>query len=226
MKIPEHLAIIIDGNRRWAKKRGLPSLEGHRRGHSNIRKIGELAWKKGVKTLTVFCFSTENWKRSKLEVQYLMKLLKSAFEKKEIYSYHKKGIKICVIGQKERLEKSIQNRIREAEELTEDNKKGVLNLAISYGGRQEIIQAVNKSLKENPKEISEELINKNLWTDGLPDPDLIIRSGGEQRLSNFLTWQSIYSELYFTKKCWPDFNEKDLNEIFESYGLRERRFGK
>lgn len=226
MQVPKHLAIIIDGNRRWAKERGLPSLAGHRQGHKNIRKIGELAWKKGVEILTVFCFSTENWNRSDPEVKYLMKLLKSAFGKKEIDSYHKKGIKILVIGQKDRLEESIQKRINEAEKLTKNNKKGVLNLAISYGGRQEIVQAVNKSLKENPKEITEKSIAKNLWTSGLPDPDLIIRSGGEQRLSNFLTWQSTYSELCFTEKRWPDFNEKDLDEMLESYSLRARRFGK
>lgn len=225
MKIPEHLAIIIDGNRRWAKKRGMPTLEGHRRGENNIKKIGELAWKKGVKILTVFAFSTENWNRSKPEVEYLMKLLELAFMKKTVDHYHKMGIQIRVIGQKDRLSKSIQDRIKKAEDLTKNNKKGLLNLAISYGGRQEILYAVEKSMKENGH-VTEELIRKNLWTGEISDPDLIIRSGGEKRLSNFLTWQSVYSELYFSDKYWPDFSEADLIEVFENYSARERRFGK
>ena len=228
MKIPNHLAIIIDGNRRWAKAKGLPTLEGHRRGEKKLKKIGELAWKKGVKILTIFAFSTENWNRSKPEVEYLMHLLGNAFSKKTIEHYHKLGIKIRVIGQKERLSRSLQAKIEHAEKLTENNKKGILNLAISYGGRQEIIWAVKNIFKKvkDEKEINEETISKNLWTEGLPDPDLIIRTGGETRLSNFLTWQSIYSELYFTNKYWPDFSEKDLEDAFKNYSSRERRFGK
>ena len=228
MKIPNHLAIIIDGNRRWAKAKGLPSLEGHRRGEKNIRKIGELAWKKGVKILTVFAFSTENWDRSKPEVEYLMHLLGKALAEKSISYYHKLGIKIQIIGQKERFSKSILNKIEQAEKLTKNNKKGTLNLAISYGGRQEIIWAIKnifKNIKEE-KDINEESINNNLWTKDIADPDLIIRTGGEIRLSNFLTWQSVYSELYFTDKYWPDFSAKDLGEAFKNYSLRERRFGK
>ncbi|MCX6760454.1 MAG: polyprenyl diphosphate synthase [Candidatus Nealsonbacteria bacterium] len=228
MKIPHHLAIIIDGNRRWAKAKGLPTLEGHRRGEKKLKKIGELAWKKGVKILTIFAFSTENWNRSKPEVEYLLHLLGNAFSKKTIEHYHKLGIKIRVIGQKERLSRSLQAKIEHAERLTENNKKGILNLAISYGGRQEIIWAVKNIFKKvkDEKEINEETISKNLWTEGIPDPDLIIRTGGETRLSNFLTWQSIYSELYFTNKYWPDFNERDLEEAFKNYSSRERRFGK
>lgn len=228
MKIPNHLAIILDGNRRWAKEKGLPTLEGHRRGEKNLKKIGEFAWKKGVKILTIFVFSIENWNRSKPEVEYLMNLLGNAFSKKSINYYHKLKIKVSVIGQKEKLLKQIQNKIREAEKLTENNKKGALNLAISYGGRQEIIYAIKNIFKNigSEKEIDESIINDNLWTKGIPDPDLIIRTGKEIRLSNFLTWQSIYSELYFTDKYWPDFNEKDLEEIFKNYSSRERRFGK
>lgn len=222
MNIPHHLAIIIDGNRRWAKERGLPTLEGHRKGEKNLKKIGEFAWKKGIKVFTAFCFSTENWNRPKPEVEYLMRLLGNAFSKKTVDYYNNLGIKIQVIGQKERLSDLLQKKIREAEKITEANKKGTLNLAISYGGRQEIIQAVKKINGE----VSEESINDNLWTKGIIDPDLIIRTGKEMRLSNFLTWQSVYSELFFIDKYWPDFTEKDLEEILEKYSKRERRFGK
>lgn len=227
MTIPNHLAIIIDGNRRWAKKRGLSSLEGHRKGYDNVGKIGERCRKKGVKILTFYCFSTENWKRSKAEVSYLMKLLSQAFNKKNIKELQQKGIKLQVIGQKERLPKSLQKRIKEGEELTKNNKKGILNLAISYGGRAEIIEAIQKIVKKKipADKINEEVIKKNLWTANLPEPDLIIRTGGEQRLSNFLTWQSIYSEFYFTKKHWPEFTEKDLDKALLDFSKRQRRFG-
>lgn len=226
--IPYHLGIIIDGNRRWAKEKGLPTLEGHRRGYDNLKKIGEIAWNKGVKILTIYCFSTENWNRKQKEVSYMMDLLSQSFSKKEIDYYHKKGIKIKVIGTKERLSPAIQKDIKKAEELTKNNSKGILNLAVSYGGRQEIIDSLKKIIRAgvSAEKINEELISKNLWTENLPDPDLIIRSGGEQRLSNFLTWQSIYSELYFIKKYWPDFNEKDLEDAFEEYSSREKRLGK
>jgi undecaprenyl diphosphate synthase len=227
-KIPYHLGIIIDGNRRWAKKKGLPTLEGHRRGYDNIKKIGEKAWEKGVKIITIYCFSTENWNRKKEEVDYLMNLLYISLGRKEIDYYHKKGIKIRVIGEKEKLPNNIRKKIEETEKLTENNKNGVLNLAISYGGRSEIIQAVKNIIKQNisADKINEEIISSNLYTKGLPDPDLIIRSGGEQRLSNFLTWQSVYSELYFTDKYWPDFGENDLDNAFKNYSIRDKRYGK
>lgn len=228
VKIPYHLGIIIDGNRRWAKKRGLPDFKGHQKGYDNIEKIGERCRKKGIKVLTFYCFSTENWKRSKTEVSYLMKLLGRAFNKKNIKELQQKGIKLQVIGQNERLPKSLQKKIRQAEELTKNNKKGILNLAISYGGRAEIIQAIQKIVKKKTpaKEITENLISKNLWTANLADPDLIIRTGGEQRLSNFLTWQSVYSEFYFTKKYWPEFTEKDLDKALKDFSRRQRKFGK
>jgi len=190
MKIPYHLGIIIDGNRRWAKKRGLPAFEGHRKGLEKIKTIGKWCKKRGVKILTLFAFSTENWSRSKTEVQYLMRLLRRAFSEK-------------------------------------NNKEGVLNIAISYGGRAEIIEAVKNITKKNPlPEITEDLINQNLWTAGEPDPDLIIRTGDEKRISNFLLWQAAYSELYFSKKYWPDFTEEDLDLAFKDYNRRQRRFGK
>ena len=227
-EIPTHLGIIIDGNRRWAKKRGLPTLIGHKKGLDKVKKVGEWCKKRGIKILTFYTFSTENWNRSKKEVSYLMKLLGGAFSKKNIRELNKKKIKLQVIGQKERLPKSLQNRIKEAEELTKNNKEGVLNLAISYGGRPEIIQAVKNIIKKkiSADRISEEVINQNLWTAGLPYPDFIIRTGGEQRLSNFLIWQSAYSEFYFTKKYWPEFNEEDLDKALFDFSRRQRRFGR
>jgi len=228
IKTPFHLGIIVDGNRRWAKKKGLLSLEGHRKGLNNVQKIGDYCTKRGIKILTLYTFSTENWKRSKKEVSYLMKLLKESLNKKNIQKLHKKKIKLQIIGQKERLPQALQKRIKEAEKLTKNNKERILNLAVSYGGRPEIIQAVKNIIKKKipANKITEELINKNLWTAGLPYPDLIIRTGGAQRLSNFLTWQTAYSEFYFTKKYWPEFTEKDLNKALLDFSHRERRFGK
>jgi len=227
-KIPIHLGIIIDGNRRWAKEKGLPAFEGHRRGLDNVQKVGEWCRKKGVKILTIFAFSTENWNRVKREVNYLMRLFALALNGKYIKELQEKNIKLQVIGQKERLPKFLQTKIKKAEELTKNNKEGILNLAISYGGRPEIVQAVKNIIKKkiSPDKITENLINQNLWTTGLPYPDLIIRTGGEQRLSNFLTWQSAYSELYFTKKYWPEFTEKDLDKALLDFSRRQRRFGR
>ena len=227
-KIPIHLGIIIDGNRRWAKERGLPAFEGHRRGLNNLKKVGDWAREKGVEILTIYAFSAENWQRAKKEINYLMKLFAAALAKKNIKDLHQKGIKVQVIGQKEKLSHFLQEKIKKAEELTKNNKKGVLNLAISYGGRPEIIQAVKSIIRKKipANKITEDLINQNLWTTGEPYPDLIIRTGGEQRLSNFLIWQSAYSELYFIKKYWPDFTEKDLGKAFNDYSHRKRRFGK
>jgi len=226
-KIPIHLGIIIDGNRRWAAKEGSSSFRGHKKGLDNVQRIGERVNELGVKILTLYAFSTENWKRPKKEVSYLIKLLGQAFGKKNIRKLHQKEIKVQAIGQKERLPRPLQKKIKEAEKLTQNNKKGILNLAVSYGGRSEIIQAVKNIIKKkiSPNKITEDLINKNLWTADLPYPDFIIRTGGEKRLSNFLTWQSAYSELYFTKKLWPEFTEKDLNKALLDFSRRHRRFG-
>jgi undecaprenyl diphosphate synthase len=226
--IPEHLGIIIDGNRRWARKRRLPTLEGHRQGYINLKKIGKLCRKRGIKILTIFVFSTENWNRSKEELSYLFRLLTQAFSKREIAELDKEGIRLKVIGHKEKLDKNLQRLIQKAEERTKNNKDGILNLAISYDGRSDIIEAIKKIIKKKikPEKITHDLVSKNLWTEGLQDPDLIIRTSGELRMSGFLTWQSVYSELYFSNKLWPDFNEKDLDLALSDYVKRQRRFGK
>ena len=226
--LPYHLGIIIDGNRRWAKERGLSSFQGHWQGFKNLKRIRKWTQERGIKVLTVFVFSTENWHRSKQEVSYLMNLLARALSKKEVNVLVKEGIRLKVIGQKERLSKKLQKLIKEAEELTKDNKEGIFNLAISYGGRAEVIEAIKKIIKRkiDPKEITEEVVSQNLWTEGLVDPDFIIRTSGELRTSGFLTWQAAYSELYFAKKYWPDFTEKDLDIALEDYSRRGRRFGR
>jgi len=225
--IPYHLGIIIDGNRRWAKERGLPSFEGHRQGLEKVKKVTGWSKNQGIQILTFFIFSTENWKRSTKEIDYLMKLIKQSFSRKSVGEIHKKGIKIRVIGQRKRLSKPIQKVIEEAERLTGDNKEMILNFALSYGGKAEIVEAVKKIIEKKvpPEKINEDIISQNLWT---TDVDLIIRTGAEkgQRISNFLLWQAAYSELYFCKKYWPDFTEKDLAKALKEYAQCQRRFGK
>lgn len=226
-RIPRHLGIIMDGNRRWAKEKGLPSLEGHRRGYEKLKEIGKLCFEKGIKILTVFAFSTENWNRSKEEVSYLMKLLKKAV-KEGLTEFHKRDIQIRISGRINQLSKDLQRAIFKTTEKTKDNQKGIINIALNYGGRMEIIDAIKKIInkKIGVAKIDEKTIKENLYTEDLPDPDLIIRTSGEQRLSGFLLWQSAYSELYFTKKYWPDFGEMDLEKALKEYSERERRFGK
>lgn len=223
-KVPYHLGIIIDGNRRWAREKGLPAFEGHRKGLAKVKELIKWSKERGVKILTLFVFSTENWKRTKREVNFLMKLVKSAIAD-NLKELHKEGIKVRIIGQKERLPGFLQKTIVQAEELTKNNKGMVLNFALSYGGRAEITQAIKKIIKKKilPKKITEDVISQNLWTSDL---DLIIRTGKEQRISNFLIWQATYSELYFCKKYWPAFREKDLDEALADYAQRQRRFGK
>ena len=223
-KIPYHLGIIIDGNRRWAREKGLPALEGHRKGLAKVKELIKWSKERGVKILTLFIFSTENWKRTKREVNFLMQLAKSAIAD-NLKELHKGGIKVRMIGQRERLPRFLQETIQNAEELTKDNKKMVLNFALSYGGRTEITEAIKKIIENKipPEKINENVVSQNLWTSDL---DLLIRTGKEQRISNFLIWQAAYSELYFCKKYWPDFGEKDLDEALSDYSQRQRRFGK
>ena len=220
----KHLGIIMDGNRRWATTRRLPSFEGHRAGYKKVEDILNWCRDAGIKILTLYAFSTENWQRSKKEVDFLMKLFYLAFTK-DIKELHKNNICVRVIGRKNGLSEKIQKAIKRSEELTKNNTAIILNLAINYGGRPELVDAFNKILKNPPKEITEDLISKNIYTAGLPDPDLIIRTSGERRLSGFLTWQSAYSELYFIKRHWPEFSKEDFNDILNDFASRQRRFG-
>jgi len=213
----------MDGNRRWAKDKGLGSLAGHQKGFETFEKIARYCQKKGIKILTVFAFSTENWNRSKKEKDYLMKIFLSVFRKERIDELMKEKVKINVLGQKYRFSKQLQKKIQEIEDLTKDNTKFILNICLSYGGRADIIEAIKKI---GEKKITEDLISKNLWTQGLPDPDLIIRTGKEKRISNFLIWQAAYAELYFSDKHWPEFTEHDLDKALKEYDERKRRFGK
>jgi len=228
-KIPQHLVLFPDGNRRWAKKRKLPSLQGHLKGYQKIKEFCQWLKKRGVRILTAFGFSTENWKRSKEEVNYLMELLEKYLKEniKNIKKLQKEGVRIKIIGQKERLPKSLQKVIKKVEDLTKNNRKFQLNLAVSYGGKWDITQAVQKIVRKKipASEITEDLITNHLSTAGLPDPDLIIRAGGEQRLSNFLLWQGAYTEIYFCPKYWPDFTERDLEKALKEYSRRQRRLG-
>ncbi|MBN1778942.1 MAG: di-trans,poly-cis-decaprenylcistransferase [Candidatus Buchananbacteria bacterium] len=222
-----HLGIIMDGNRRWAKNNGLASLVGHRKGYEKMKEVASWCIEAGVKVLTVYAFSTENWNRSEYEVKYLMDLFRLVL-KNDLAKLAEQGIRVNVIGQKERLDADIQDLIAQAEIKTKNNQRLIFNLAISYGGRPEIIQAVKKIIDQKIaiEKIDEDLIKKFLWTDGLPDPDLIIRTSGEHRLSNFLTWQSVYSELLFIDKHWPDFSQADLQQAIEVFNNRQRRYGK
>lgn len=227
-KVPCHLAIIMDGNRRWAKERGLPGFEGHRKGAEKIRQLVKWCKARGIKTVTLYAFSTENWNRSPEEVNFLMKLF-GIFLAKESKELQRNKVRLRVIGQRERLSVSLQEKIKKAEDLTKDCEEGTLVLAVSYGGRDEIVRAVKKAFLLNGvvlDRLTEEKLEDCLDTAGLPDPDLIIRTSGEQRTSGFLLWQSVYSELYFTGKYWPDFSEKDLDEALAEYAKRQRRFGK
>jgi len=223
MNLPYHIGIIMDGNRRWAKQRGLSPLQGHKKGLEVFEEIAKHCQKRGIKILTVFAFSTENWNRSKKEVDYLMNLFLNAFNKKRIDELIKEKVKVNILGQKHRLSKKLQKKIQEIEESTKVNSKLILNIALSYGGRADIVEAIKKI---GNKKITEDLISKNLWTQGLKDPDLIIRTSNEKRISNFLIWQVAYSELYFSDKCWPAFDEKELDKILKEYDKRKRRFGR
>jgi len=225
--IPQHIVLFPDGNRRWAKNKGIASLEGHMQGYKNLLDFSEWCKNRGVKVLTAFGFSTENWNRSPEEVDYLMKLLEKCLAD-NLDKYNKEGTRVRVIGQRDRLPESLKKAIVAVEESTKNNSNLFLNLAISYGGKWDILQAVKKIVEEKipAEKIDEKLFESYLSTADLPAPDFIIRAGGEKRLSNFVLWQAAYSELYFSPKLWPDFSEKDLDEALEEYDQRHRRFGK
>lgn len=222
----KHLAIILDGNRRWARSRGLPPWEGHREGVKILRGIAQACFERGIEHLTVFAFSTENWKRAEKEVAMLMKLFYDAMTK-ELDNYMEQGIRVRVIGRREGLSEKLQKAVANMEEATKNNTKGQLNMCINYGGRAELVDAVKLMVREGVVEdaIDEELISSKIWMAGIPDPDLIIRTSGEQRLSGFLSWSGAYSEIYFLEKHWPEFTPADIDAALKSYENRDRRFG-
>ena len=231
MKLPEHVAIIMDGNGRWAKERHLPRIAGHQKGAKVVHKIVKASSDIGIKVLTLYVFSSENWKRPISEVKFLMGLL-GRYIRKEIAELQRNNIKIMIIGRLNELPDSIQTILKEAIEKTKNNQGLILNLAINYGGRQEIIDAVGKvaaDLKNGSfkiKDLSEKNFSQYLYAQNLPDPDLIIRTAGEKRLSNFLLWQSSYAELYVTNTLWPDFSQEELLLALEDYRKRKRKFGR
>ena len=229
--LPKHLAIIMDGNGRWAKQKGLLRAFGHENGTKSVRVTVETSAKLGISNLTLFAFSTENWRRPKLEVDLLMELLINSL-KNELNTLQENNIKLNSIGNLDLLPKSAQKKLEEVIETTKNNSRMVLTLALSYGSREELINAV-KNISNKVKNniisidnIDESIINQHLYTRDLPEVDLLIRTSGEHRISNFLLWQIAYSELYFTEVLWPDFKEDDLYEAIISYQKRERRFGK
>lgn len=224
--VPGHVGIILDGNRRWAKKQGMPILEGHRRGAEVFKEVSLGAFDRGVTYLSAFVFSTENWNRTEEEVSYLMKLIAKAVER-YLEEFHKKGIKIIVAGQRDKFSSTVLSSIEKTEERTKDNRNGVLVLCLGYGGQQEIVDATKKILAENhtPSDITTELFEQNLYAPEIPPVDLLIRTSGEQRTSGFMLWRAAYAELLFSDKLWPDYTIEDFDEALVEYNKRHRRFG-
>ena len=230
LKIPNHIAIILDGNGRWAKSKGMPRNYGHVQGAKTVEVICEEAYRMGIQYLTVYAFSTENWSRPQDEVDALMKLLRN-YMKTCLTTAKKNRMCVRVIGDKTRLDEDIRTRIEELEEATKDNDGLHFQIAINYGGRDEIVRAVKKLAEKveggtiKAEEISEQLISDTLDTKGIPDPDLLIRTCNEQRISNFLLWQLAYTEFYFTPVAWPDFSKEELIKAVEAYNHRNRKYG-
>lgn len=228
-EVPNHVAIIMDGNGRWAQKRGLKRTKGHQKGAEVLKKISEYAYDKKIKVLSVFAFSTENWKRDKEEVDYLMNLFIKVF-KKNFDSIKEKGVKIVFSGLKDKLSDKVLKAMDEMTSETKNNENGIFNICLNYGGQDEIVEATKKIAKEvqngtlDISEINSKVLSKNMFND-LPPIDLMIRTSGEFRISNFMLWQLAYAELYFTDVLWPDFNEEEFDKALDSFGKRDRRFG-
>ena len=228
-KLPEHIAIIMDGNRRWAKKNGLTTPQGHKEGAENLKRIAKFANEIGIKYMSVYAFSTENWKRAKEEVDAIMKLLKTYIL--SFFKSYDSNIRIKVIGRREDLSKDLKEAIEKVEAKTKNNDGLTLNICFNYGGRDDIVTATKKIAKKvlsgeiNIEDIDENMVSNNLYTVGSPDPDLVIRTSGEERISNFLPWQIAYSEFVFEKKYWPEYSEEDLLESIRTFQQRKRRFG-
>lgn len=224
---PQHIAIIMDGNGRWARKRGLPRLAGHRAGVENLRRVIEACVEFGVKYLTIFAFSTENWDRPQEEVRGLMGILEEVIDR-ELMELHKNGVQLRHLGHLEKLSPKLQEKVLHAIDLTCENSRLILNVAWNYGGRDEIVCAFRQIMEDGipAEDVTEELVSEYLFTSGCPDPDLIIRTSGELRVSNFLIWQGAYSEWYLTEILWPDFGREELLDALCEYARRERRFGR
>ena len=223
---PRHIGFILDGHRRWAQEHGIPLLEGHRQGYKNFKKIGLAALDRGVECVSAYVWSKENWQRSAEEVGYIMKLLLWV-AKHELKEIHERGVRICFLGNDERLDPKILKAIKHAETVTKDNTKGTLALCLNYGGQQEIVDATKAIIKEGiaPAEITPERFESFLYAPEIPPVDLLIRSSGEQRISGFMLWRIAYAELMFVDKKWPDFSIEDLDAALAEYSSRQRRFG-
>lgn len=224
--VPTHIAIIMDGNGRWAKQRGLPRLAGHRAGTENLRRILRACVEFGVKILTIYAFSTENWGRPEAEVKGLMRILEDVIDR-ELPELHKEGVQLRHLGNLSHLSSNLQKKVLDAIELTKNNTQLILNVAFSYGGRAEIVHAIQQIVRHGhkPEEIDEALVGQYLYTGDLPDPDLIVRTSGELRISNFLLWQAAYAEYYAAPVFWPDFDKEELRKVLLHFGQRNRRFG-
>jgi undecaprenyl diphosphate synthase len=225
-RLPQHVAIIMDGNGRWAISRGLPRLAGHKAGTENLRRVIRASVEFGIKYLTIYAFSTENWGRPPEEVQGLLHILEDVIDR-ELGELHKEGVQLKHIGRLERLAPMLQEKVLTAIQLTKNNDKLVLSVAFNYGGRDEIVQAIQRMMKDGirPESVTDGLVSQYLYTAGVPDPDLIIRTSGELRVSNFLIWQGAYAELYSTPTYWPDFDKQEYRRALEVYAQRERRYG-
>jgi len=225
-QVPQHVGIIMDGNGRWARARGLPRAAGHRAGTENLRRVLRAAVEFGVSILTIYAFSTENWSRPEGEVKALLTILEGVIDR-ELQELHQEGVQLRHVGRLKRLPAKLQQKIQQAIELTKNNQRLLLNVAFDYGGRAEIVDAARHIIADGvpADEVTEELISRHLYTAGLPDPDLIIRTSGEMRISNFLIWQGAYAEYYASPANWPDFDKDELYKALRAYTQRERRFG-
>jgi undecaprenyl diphosphate synthase len=226
LRIPTHIGIIMDGNGRWAISRGLPRMAGHRAGTENLRRIIEACIDFGIRYLTIYAFSTENWGRPTEEVQGLLRIFQDVL-RRELQELHDQGVRLRHIGRLDRLKPSFRKKVLQAIEYTKDNDRLILNIAFNYGGRDEIVCAIQKMIEDGvkPEEVTDEKVGQYLFTAGVPDPDLIIRTSGEMRVSNFLLWQGAYSEWYFPSTYWPDFDKEELRKALIEYSNRQRRYG-
>lgn len=226
LRVPVHVAIIMDGNGRWAKKRGLPRQAGHRAGVENLRRVIDACIEFGIKILTIYAFSTENWGRPDSEIRGLMRIFRRVLDQ-ELEELNAQGVCLHHLGDLEGIDPDLQEKVRYALDLTKDNKRLILNVAFNYGGRAEILHATQQMLADgvSPEDLTEDLFSSYLFTQGLPDPDLVIRTSGELRVSNFLIWQAAYAEFFAAPEYWPDFGREELYEAIVAYSQRERRFG-